>query len=124
MLARELGLQLEMPDVECESLLPPALSDWQPDTAEGAPSIAEQLVAALRPYDDELKAKVDKAAEDDLVPVHVGTVDTTTGETSAKLQYMPKPPIPTSSPPQHCNTRHSTLQATIANFADGADGGL
>ena len=47
MLARELGLNLEMADVECDSLLPAGLANWQPD-AKSDKSLTDQLVEALQ----------------------------------------------------------------------------
>jgi aspartokinase/homoserine dehydrogenase 1 len=73
-LARQLGLRLNMDDVECESLMPPRLKFWKPDTSKDAPSIATQLVDALRPYDDEQAKRFGPGLAKGQVPVQVSTV--------------------------------------------------
>ena len=57
-LGRELGLSLEVDDVECESLLPAELSDWEPDRTDDAPPLAAQLCAALEPFDAQTAEKI------------------------------------------------------------------
>jgi len=83
-LGRELGLKLEVDDVKCESLLPAALENWVPDTAEGAPSIGEQLCKALEPYDGETAARVEAMLADGHVPVQLSTVDVASGTASVQ----------------------------------------
>jgi len=43
-LGRDLGLELELSDVECDSLLPAELKDWSPS---GDKPTVEQLCKAL-----------------------------------------------------------------------------
>jgi len=83
-LGRELGLQLEVDDVECESLLPGALADWAPDTSDGAAPLLEQLCDALQPFDDEMASRVAGMREVGLVPVQLSTVDVRTGKATVQ----------------------------------------
>ena len=83
-LGRELGLQLEMDDVECESLLPPSLAKWTPDTSDGAPPLAAQLCDALKPHDGEMAERVAAMRAEGLVPVQLSTVDVRTGKASVQ----------------------------------------
>ena len=96
-LARECGMKLNLEDVEVDSLMPDALSSWQPDTAEGAPTMLAQLVAALKPYDEEVAASiVKKISEDgadhggDKWPVQLSTVDVDEGLAYVRLAAVPK----------------------------------
>jgi len=82
-LGRELGLQLEVSDVECDSLLPPELADWQPDASSDA-SLVEQLCAALAPYDDATAQRVSSMLAEGVVPVQLSTVDVSKGTASVK----------------------------------------
>ena len=90
-LARELGLSLEMEDVPCESLLPAELEAWTPDTSEGAASVAEQLCDALAPFDDALYARVMGAGDGTAgnVPVQLAMVDAETGTASISFTSVP-----------------------------------
>jgi homoserine dehydrogenase len=83
-LGRELGLQLEVEDVECESLLPTELSDWAPDTSPDAPPLVDQLCKALEPYDVYTACRVSSMLADGFVPAQISTVDVTTGKASVK----------------------------------------
>jgi len=83
-LGRELGLRLEVDDVECESLLPEALADWEPDTSDGAAPLLEQLCDALQPFDDEMASRVAGMREVGLVPVQLSTVDVRTGKATVQ----------------------------------------
>jgi len=83
-LGRELGLKLEVADVECESLLPAALANWEPDTSDGAEPLASQLCDALEPYDLEMAERVAALREEGLVPVQLSTVDVRTGKASVQ----------------------------------------
>lgn len=86
-LARELGLDIGLDDVTWESsLLPPALAEWSPpDTSEGAPDFAHQLVEALRPYDDEISSRVAALAGDGQKVVQLCTVDVRKGGATVEL---------------------------------------
>jgi len=84
-LGRDLGLELEIDDVECESLLPPELKGWAPDASEGAPSLVAQLCKELEPYDARIAAKVKDMQQDGaFVPCQVSTLDVATGTASVK----------------------------------------
>merc|ERR1719231_69905 len=69
-----------------EPLLPAALREWQPDMSEGAPSIAQQLVVALRPYDDEMATRVRELTVDGKVPVQLSVVDCEAGTASVSIE--------------------------------------
>jgi len=81
-LGRELGLELEVADVECKSLLPEELRDWTPDASDGAPPLVEQLCKELEQYDERTAARVDALLADGLVPVQLSTVDVGSGKAS------------------------------------------
>lgn len=96
MLARELGLNLEMADVECDSLLPAGLANWQPD-AKSDKSLTDQLVEALQPYDGEIAAMISAKLEadgsdhtNDKFPVQLSTVDVEKGTARIALTAVPK----------------------------------
>ena len=58
-LARELGLRITMDDVPwVDSMLPPQLARWRPDTSAGAPPISRQLVGQLKPHDEAMGKRV------------------------------------------------------------------
>jgi len=82
--ARELGLELEMADVECDTLMPAALATWQPDTSDGAPPLASQLCDALEPYDAEVAQRVAAMMAEGSVPVQLAKVDVREGTASVK----------------------------------------
>jgi hypothetical protein len=65
--------QLEVSDVECDSLLPPELADWQPDASSDA-SLVEQLCAALAPYDDATAQRVSSMLAEGVVPVQLSVL--------------------------------------------------
>jgi len=89
-LGRELGLELEVSDVEIESLLPTELAKWAPDTKDGAPSLVEQLCKALEPYDEATAERVSAMLADGNLPVQLSTVDMVTGKASVKA-FAPVP---------------------------------
>ena len=53
-------------------------------SAPGAPPLAEQLCAALRPHDGEMFRRVLQMRNDDLRPVQLATVDVVTGTASVE----------------------------------------
>ena len=57
---------------------------------ENGNTVVEQLVAALKPHDSDLQQRVATFAQDGLVPVYVGRVDTASGATSVGLEFVPK----------------------------------
>ena len=83
-LGRDLGLEIELSDVECDSLLPAELKAWAPDSKEGAAPIVEQLCKALEPYDEQTAARVDAMLAEGVVPVQLSMVDVATGKASVK----------------------------------------
>jgi aspartokinase/homoserine dehydrogenase 1 len=83
-LGRDLGLEIELADVECDSLLPEELKSWDPSTKDGATSIAEQLCKALEPYDEQVAERVSSMLADGIVPVQLSEVDVATGKASVK----------------------------------------
>jgi len=89
-LGRELGLELEVSDVEIESLLPTELKDWTPDTADGAAPLAEQLCKALEPYDEATAARVSAMLAEGNLPVQLSTVNMETGKASVQA-FAPIP---------------------------------
>lgn len=76
-LARDLGIELELGDVECESLLPPELKNWKPS---GDAPLVEQLCKALEPYDARTAERVNGMIADGVVPVQLSKVDVATGK--------------------------------------------
>lgn len=80
-LGRDLGLELELSDVECDSLLPAELKDWSPS---GDTPIVEQLCKALEPYDASTAERVTAMLADGVVPVQLSMVDVATGNASVK----------------------------------------
>ena len=89
-LGRALGLELEVEDVECESLLPEELRDWEPDTSDGAAPLVDQLCAALEPYDERTAARVTEMLADGMAPVQLSMVDVATGKASVRA-FAPVP---------------------------------
>lgn len=75
-------------DVQCESLLPAELEGWAPDAA-GAP-LAEQLEAALKPYDAAFAERVAAAQADGMELAYVGVLDKETGIAELKLERRPR----------------------------------
>jgi len=85
--ARELGLKLELDDVPVKSLVPDALQDWQP--ADGA-NLGDAFVKELEAYDDEMDALLEKAEAAGEVLRFVGAIDLKEGKASVKLAQYPK----------------------------------
>lgn len=81
-LARELGLKLELDDVPVKSLVPDALQDWKP--AEGA-NLGDAFVEELVTYDSEMNALIEEAEAAGEVLRFVGAVDVKAGTASVKL---------------------------------------
>jgi len=82
-LGRELGLELEVDDVACESLLPAELQDWAPDDSNSAP-LTEQLCKALEPFDQRTAERVSAMMADGMVPAQVSTLSVAAGKASVK----------------------------------------
>jgi len=86
-IARELGLKLELDDVPVKSLVPEALQDWQP--ADGA-NLGDAFVKELEAYDAEMEALLEKAEAAGEVLRFVGAIDLKAGTASVKLAQYPK----------------------------------
>ena len=71
----------------------PNILHQQPSTPftplPSAPPLVAQLVEALRPFDDELSARLGKIREAGMVGVHLGCVDVASGSASVKLTSLP-----------------------------------
>ena len=78
-LARETGLQMDLDQVEVESLLPPALRDG---------SFPDDFFAALAAYDDDLQQRLDRARGNGAVLRYVATLDR--GVARAGLREVPR----------------------------------
>jgi aspartokinase/homoserine dehydrogenase 1 len=81
-LAREMGVRIELSDVEIESLVPEAL---RRDASEGGVS-ASEFLEALAQHDDAMKARLDRARAEGAVLRYVGVV---TAEGRAKVALLP-----------------------------------
>lgn len=81
-LAREMGLKLELDDVPVVSLVPEKLRDWQPPAgANVGDAFLEQLVK----YDDEMTALIEEATAANEVLRFVGTIDLRSNTAFVKL---------------------------------------
>merc|ERR1719310_1277911 len=85
-LARELGLKLELDDVPVESLVPEKLRDWQP---EASVAIGDAFIEELKAYDDEMEKIIQEAEAAGEVLRFVGVVDVKAGTGSVKLGRFP-----------------------------------
>ncbi|KAL1519090.1 hypothetical protein AB1Y20_003357 [Prymnesium parvum] len=88
-LGRELGLSLEIEDVKSDSLLPPELADWEPDTSSDAPSLIDQLSAAMEPYDSIMTELVEGAKAKGMILTPVSRVDMQDRSVSFLLTSLP-----------------------------------
>jgi aspartokinase/homoserine dehydrogenase 1 len=86
-LARELGLKLELDDVPVESLVPEKLQNWEPPA--GA-NLADAFIAELKNFDDEMTKMLDSAEAAGEVLRFVGSIDLKAGKASVKLGRFPK----------------------------------
>jgi len=86
-IARELGLKLELDDVPVESLVPEKLRNWEPPA--GA-VLADAFIDELKNYDDEMTALLDAAEAANEVLRFVGSIDMKAGTASVKLGRFPK----------------------------------
>mmetsp|Transcript_63963 Transcript_63963/g.113738 ORF Transcript_63963/g.113738 Transcript_63963/m.113738 type:complete len:455 (+) Transcript_63963:54-1418(+) len=86
-LAREIGLKLELDDVPVKSLVPEKLQNWQPP--EGV-KIGDAYVEELKAFDDEMDALIEEADKAGEVLRFVGSVDVKSGKASVKLDRYPK----------------------------------
>jgi aspartokinase/homoserine dehydrogenase 1 len=86
-MARELGLKLELDDVPVESLVPEKLRNWEPPA--GA-VLADAFIDELKNYDDEMTALLDAAEAANEVLRFVGSIDMKAGTASVKLGRFPK----------------------------------
>merc|ERR1719160_1608638 len=86
-LARELGLKLELDDVPVESLVPEALQNWEPPA--GA-VLADAFIEELKSFDNEMAKLLDAAESAGKVLRYVGSVDVKAGTGAVKLAAYPK----------------------------------
>lgn len=86
-LARELGLKLELDDVPVQSLVPEALRDWQPS---GGASLGDAFVEELKAFDGEMGKLIEEAAAANEVLRFVGKVDVAAGKGSVVLGRFAK----------------------------------
>merc|ERR1719197_1968046 len=82
--ARECGLDINLEDVPVESLVPEALTDWQPPEGK---NLAKAFVEELKPYDGGMADKL-KAAGDGVLR-YVGTIDVKAGKAAVELKAFP-----------------------------------
>jgi len=86
-LARELGLKLELEDVPVESLVPEALQSWQPPSGS---NLGDAFVKDLSAFDGEMAALLEEADAAGEVLRFVGAVDVEKGSASVKVGRYPK----------------------------------
>merc|ERR1719217_1523983 len=86
-LARELGLKLELDDVPVKSLVPDKLGNWQPPA--GAP-LADAFIDELKSFDAEMTALIAEADAAGEVLRYVGSINVKEGTASVKLGRFPK----------------------------------
>jgi len=86
-LARELGLKLELNDVPVKSLVPEALQSWQPPTGS---NLGDAFVKELTAFDGEMATLLQEADAAGEVLRFVGAVDVKTGAASVRLGRYPK----------------------------------
>ena len=86
-LARELGLQIELDDVPVKSLVPEKLQDWE---APGGQKLADAFIQELEAYDEEMEKLLDEAEKANEVLRFVGAVDVKSKSASVKLGRYPK----------------------------------
>jgi len=86
-LARECGMKVELSDVPIKSLVPDALSDWQPKEGE---VMADAFVKEMAAFDDEKTALMAEAEKDNMVLRFVGSIDVKNQKCSVKLDKYPK----------------------------------
>jgi len=91
-LARELGLDLDLSEIPCDSLMPPSLSGWAADKSEGAPPVAKQLADAIRVSgDDAVGERVRAVAEGgEDVLIQLACVDVNEKKAWVELVAMPR----------------------------------
>jgi aspartokinase/homoserine dehydrogenase 1 len=123
-LARELGQRLEMDDVVCESLLPDPLKDWEPDTSAGAAPLHAQFVEALKPYDEEVAARIKALAKPDHVVVQLSVVDLKDGANKAEVRLEAVPSCHadgvTSFAPRPRTSSENIVEITTARYSPAA----
>lgn len=86
-LARELGLKLELDDVPVESLVPEQLRNWEPPAGE---VLGDAFVQELAKYDDDMTALIEEADAAHKVLRFVGAIDVKAGTASVKLGRFAK----------------------------------
>jgi len=86
-LAREIGLKIELNDVPVKSLVPEKLQNWEPPAGK---KLGDAFVEELQAFDDEMDALIEEADKAGEVLRFVGAVDVKSGKASVKLGRYPK----------------------------------
>merc|ERR1712050_234985 len=86
-LARELGMNLELDDVPVNSLVPASLQNWSPPA--GKP-LGDAFIDEIRAFDDEMGTLLEEADAAGEVLRFVGCIDVQTKSASVKLGRFPK----------------------------------
>lgn len=86
-LARELGLELELSDIPVNSLVPEKLQNWEPPAGK---NLGEAFVEELKSFDGEMDSLISEAEKAGEVLRYVGTVDLKAKKASVKLGRFPK----------------------------------
>lgn len=87
-LAREMGLKLELEDVPVESLVPESLrGDWQPPAGE---NLGDAFVKELSTFDHQMGSLIEEAESAGEVLRFVGVVDVAKGSGSVRLGRFAK----------------------------------
>ncbi|CAE8742314.1 unnamed protein product [Polarella glacialis] len=86
-LARELGLKVELEDIPVKSLVPEALQKWEPPAGV---KLGDAFVKELAAFDGEMSSLLEEAEAANEVLRFVGAVDVKSGKASVKLARYPK----------------------------------
>jgi len=86
-LARELGMKLELNDIPVEPLVPEKLRDWEPPAGK---VLADAFIEELENYDDEMTKQLEAAEAANEVMRFVGSIDVKSGKASVKLSRFPR----------------------------------
>lgn len=89
-LARECGLELELSDIPCESLVPEALQKWEPTDEDKKTGIAKVFIEKMKEFDGDMGARMEKATKAGEVLRYVATIDVKKGTATVGLGQFPK----------------------------------
>ncbi len=101
-LAREMGQQLELSDIEIDSLVPPALAELR----------AAEFVVGLSDYDQQMQQRYDEAQQAGRVLRYVGQLDAE-GNATVGLHALPE-----THPFAHANLTDNIVQFETARYCD------